>query len=158
MPKMIMLVGVTGCGKTTYRKNHYPNVPCISPDDFIIGRYTPRKQSLAWGHAWWTAHEFYKAGEDFLIDAQFVDPDLRSTWVKEAKAWGFTVEAVVLDTPWNQLLKNHKKRGDRGGYGEVPMDVIRRNFQTFRRTMDSKKETFKKFDRVTFVKWGKWPA
>lgn len=150
---MILLVGPTGCGKSTFRKKHLAKFPCISPDDFIVGRWNPDKASAAWFYAEKMARFMFDEEQSFVVDAQFITPDSRNKWVKMARARGFKIMAVRFDTPWTQILTNHKKRGDRGGYGRIPVDVIQTSHEKFTRSMSGPSNWFL-FDKVMTVKWG----
>lgn len=152
-PTMILLVGPTGCGKSTFRKKYLSHIPCISPDDFIVGRWSPQKTYAAWLYAAKVAESFLRENDSFLVDAQFVNPTIRNEWVKKARAHKFQVFAICFRTPWTQIVKNHEKRGDRGGYGTIPADVIRSMFEKFERSISGPSNWFL-FDKVMTVKWG----
>lgn len=137
MKRFVMLVGVTGSGKSTWRKKHLADLPCISPDDFIRGRWTPRKCAAAWSFARDLAIEMFKEGESFVVDAQFVDPDVRREWLALARGFGFMQEGVVFDTSLAQIFRNQKARGTRGGYGLIPRDVVLESFKRLKDQMAS---------------------
>ena len=150
---MVMLIGPTGCGKTTFRKKYLTTLACISPDDFISGGWTSDKRALAWGHAGRMAELFFRDEESFVVDAQFVTADLRNEWVKKAKRHDYKVVAVCLLTSWSQILKNHEKRGDRGGYGIIPREVIKESYWTYQKAMTGT-SNWHLFDKKIVVKWG----
>ena len=152
MPVMTLMVGPTGCGKTTWRRKHLNGTPCVSPDDLILGKFTPRKCSHAWAHARQQALEMLSEEESFAVDAQFIDRKARRDWVNMARGYGYTVRLVVFLTPWRQLLKNHKRRGTRGGYGKVPYSVILRNYQEFVRQLGEGGAFIGPWT-VTWVRW-----
>lgn len=152
-PTMVLLVGPTGCGKSTFRRKYLSQLPCISPDDFIVGRWDPNKAFMAWSYAERMAVILCSEGKSFLVDAQFISPDSRNKWTKIARAHGFGVMAICFKTPWNQILANHKKRGDRNGYGKVPLDVIRISHEKFTKSMSGPSNWFL-FDKVMTVNWG----
>lgn len=152
-PTMVLLVGPTGCGKSTFRKKYLDQFPCISPDDFVVGRWDSYKAFLAWSHAEKMAELMLRSGQSFLVDAQFITPDSRNKWTKMARAYNFSVVAICFKTPWNQLLTNHKKRGNRGGYGKIPLDVILTSYEKFTKSMSGPSNWFL-FDKVMTVNWG----
>jgi len=152
-PTMILLVGPTGCGKSTFRKKHLSQFPCISPDDFIVGRWDSNKAFAAWSYAERVAKIFFGYSQSFIVDAQFISPDSRNKWVKMARSAGFQTVAVRFVTPWKQLMANHKKRGDRGGYGRVPLDVISASYEKFTLSMAGPSNWFL-FDKLLTVNWG----
>lgn len=138
MNRMIMLIGPTGSGKTHFRQQHLAKYPCVSPDDFIIGKFSARKRVHAWAHARQMAVEMLIAGEEFVVDSQFIDPALRAEWAHLAKGWGYSVVGLIFITPWRQLVKNQKARGARGHYGPIPFAVQREAYQTFKAQLDLK--------------------
>jgi predicted kinase len=152
-PIMILLVGPTGCGKSTFRKKYLAQFPCISPDDFIIGRWDSNKAFLAWSHAEKMADLLCRERKSFLVDAQFITPDSRNKWTKIARGHGLGIVAICFKTPWDQILANHKKRGNRNGYGKIPLDVIRTSHEKFTKSMSGPSNWFL-FDAVMTINWG----
>ncbi len=152
--KMHILIGPTGCGKTTYRKanSKLAGLPCVSPDDFIVGKWTPAKAQLAWSFAEKMAKELMGENTEFVVDAQFINGDTRRRWRNMARHFDYDVTATVFKTPWKQLLKNHKQRGNRGNYGSIPFVVIRNAHNSFQRLIEDE-NAFKSFDSVCFVEW-----
>jgi predicted kinase len=153
MKSLIMMVGPTGCGKTMFRKKYFDDVPCISPDDFILGKWTPIKARYAWSYASQVGHILLAEGSPIVLDAQFINPSTRNEWVKMSRAYGYKTFAICFNTPWRQLLKNHRNRGDRGLYGKVPFDVIRASHAKFKRSMAGPSNWFL-FDNRFVVDWG----
>lgn len=153
---MVMLIGPTGSGKSTLRRDHLAHLPCVCPDDFIVGKFSPRKRVHAWANARQQAIEMLVTGESFVVDSQFVDPDLRREWACLAKGFGFSVHAVIMVTPWTQLRKNQKARGARGFYGEIPYAVQREMFTSFKKQFRKGGLLFDElqYSRVTVVRWG----
>lgn len=131
---VVFMVGPTGSGKTTYRRRRFGLEPCISPDDFIVGKWTPGKTASAWAHARNTFIEILKANElrVILVDAQFVNADTRMEWVGIARGFGYETRALIFDTSFRQIQANQRKRGNRGGYGTLPYAVVLKQYRSFR--------------------------
>lgn len=130
-----MLIGPTGCGKSTFRRKHLSGLPCVSPDDFIVGKWTAKKAVHAWQHARNLAIEMMVEKQSFVADAQFLDPAVRAEWKALASGFDFRVRAFAFDTPWKQLRENQQARGARGFYGTIPVKVQRRSYQLMRQQL-----------------------
>lgn len=150
----VMMVGPTGCGKTTFREKNLPALACVCPDSFIIGPWTPEKVKLAWGYAETMAEILFKEGKSFIFDAQFVNENARRRWQETARSKGFTPVGFIFDTPWEQIQENQKNRGSRGTYGAVPMTVQETAFKAFEAQKQSK-TLFEGFDTYIVAEWGK---
>ena len=136
-PTMVMLIGPTGCGKSTFRKNNLAKLPCVSPDDFVVGRWSPKKAAHAWQHARNMAIELLSERQTFVADAQFLDPSLRHEWQALARGFGFDRVGVAFNTSWRQLRRNQKARGARGLYGEIPLEVQKDAYQKMKDQLDT---------------------
>lgn len=166
MSTMVMVMGPTGCGKSTFRKKHLFDYPCVSPDDFIVGKWTHKKTVHAWQHARNMAIEMLIDGTSFVVDAQFIDPAVRAEWTALARGFKFRVRAFAFDTPWKQLRKNQQARGARGFYGVIPFKVQQRSYQLFKQQLKAEvfmNEGFLRpplsrscfpYSTIRIVKWG----
>lgn len=165
MSTMVMLIGPTGCGKSTFRRKHLVHLPCVSPDDFIVGKWTSKKAQHAWQHARNMAIELMVERQDFVADAQFIDPAVRAEWIQIANGFQFKTRAFAFDTPWKQLRLNQQARGARGFYGLIPYKVQLRSYQLMKqqRSRMSGNEGFVHrpagrtifpYNTVNVVKWG----
>lgn len=133
MRQVIFMVGPTGCGKTTFRKKHLPHLPCVSPDDFIVGKWTPDKASLAWKYSKKVVTQLLQEKVQFVLDAQFVDSKTRNDWRRWIETHkGYRAVGLIFNTQWKQIRKNQSKRGDRGLYGKVPLAVQVSAYRRFR--------------------------
>ena len=135
MSTMVMLVGPTGCGKSTFRQKHLAGLPCVSPDDFIVGQWTAKKAAHAWQCARNMAIELLIEKQSFVVDAQFLDPAVRAEWMSLAIGFGYKTHVFVFDTTWTQLRKNQQSRGARGHYGLIPHKVQRRSYQLMKQQL-----------------------
>jgi len=163
---MVMLVGPTGCGKSTFRKKHLAGLPCVSPDDFIVGAWTAKKAAHAWQHARNMAIELLAEKKSFVADAQFLDPAVRAEWRSLANGFDFRVRAFAFDTPWKQLRENQQARGARGFYGLIPHKVQLRSYQLMKHQLAKmvflnegflrpvEDVTWYPYDTIRVVKWG----
>jgi predicted kinase len=136
MPHVFFMVGPTGCGKTTFRKKHFPQFPCVSPDDFIIGKWTPTKARLAWEYARKITRELMSENVSFVLDAQFVNDKTRNQWRRWVEKKGYGATGVIFNTSWKQIQKNQRQRGDRCLYGKIPRNVQLNAYRTFRAALE----------------------
>jgi predicted kinase len=150
----VMLVGPTGCGKTTFREQNLSALACVCPDSFIIGPWTPKKVSMAWDYAEGMSNILFQEGTSFLFDAQFVKESTRRYWQEKARRNGFAPGAFIFDTPWEQIQQNQAARGTRGTYGMVPLCVQETNFSSFR-TQKEANTLATGFDWHIWIEWGK---
>jgi predicted kinase len=151
---MVMLVGPTGCGKSTFRKKHLAHLPCVSPDDFVVGKWTAKKATHAWQHARNQAIELMAEQQSFVADAQFLDPAVRAEWLAIASGFKFRAHAFCFNTAWKQLRQNQKARGARGLYGTIPIDVQRRSYQLMKTQLTNKSIYKEGFALVQVVEFG----
>lgn len=154
MSTMVMLIGPTGCGKSTFRKKYLSHLPCVSPDDFIVGKWSPKKAAHAWQHARNMAIELLVEDQSFVADAQFLDPKVRAEWTRIARGFSFKCRAFMFDTSWKQLRKNQKDRGERGLYGEIPFAVQRQSFQLMKALLRGRNLESDKKAGLTVIKFG----
>lgn len=84
MKEVILLVGPSGIGKTTWAKANYPDTLRVNPDEDT----THLKTFLA----------AVEAGtERIIVDNTGRDRDMRSWYIKPAREHGYRVRAVVFD-------------------------------------------------------------
>lgn len=150
----VMMVGPTGCGKTTFREKNMASLACVCPDSFIIGPWSPQKVSMAWDYAEAMSNILFKEGTSFLFDAQFVKENTRRHWQEKSRRNGFSPGAFIFDTPWDQIQKNQAARGTRGAYGMVPTHIQETNFNSFK-TQKEANALVTGFDWTVWIEWGK---
>jgi len=127
------MVGPQASGKNTFIANDpiLKDLVCMSHDDFVVGKWTREK--------WEIVHEFFnktiniviKEVDDLVVNDMYLLPEYRAPVVKLAKDHGFKVCAVVMNTSLAQCHKWNNKRGDRGHYGPIPVDVLNDAYKAF---------------------------
>jgi predicted kinase len=150
----VMLVGPTGCGKTTFRTSRLSSLSCVNPDSYIVGPWTGEKAGLAWEFAAVISDVLFKEGKSFVFDAQFVNEWTRRQWQVVARSHGYKPVGFIFDTPWEQIQVNQKQRGARGTYGEIPIPKQEAFYKSFRDQVNDK-TLFEGFETYTVVEWGK---
>ncbi len=137
---MVILVGVSGSGKSTFARKHFAETEIISSDACraLVGD-DENDQSATDGafavvHA--IAAERLKFGKLVVIDATNVKPESRQPLI--ALAWEHHVlpVAIVIDTPERECEDRNAKRADR----QLPSHVVRGQRRALRRAFPSRRE------------------
>lgn len=123
------MIGLPGCGKTTYARTHFNNALRISLDDlrlmFTGKPFEPRTEPAVAvaGEALMEAMAAYAAQNnvDLVLDATNVTRARRATPVALAKRFGLTPVAVFLECPLPIALSRNRRRSAR-----VPDEIVAR--------------------------------
>ena len=114
MNKLYMLVGIPGAGKSTWVKRNRSSEVLISPDLFLEDKYgyewTPKRASEAWANAYQRFATCLQQEQSVVWDATFITSQDRAAPLNIAKAFGYHVVAVFLDTPLQVCLSRNAKR------------------------------------------------
>lgn len=88
-PSLVLLIGIPGCGKSTWIKNNkskWENTVVVSPDEIrkqLLGDVSDQtKNSEIWKFAKLFAIESLKSGSNVIIDATNTDNVNRILWVE----------------------------------------------------------------------------
>jgi predicted kinase len=135
-PKLYVLVGLPGSGKSTWIKNNLhlfdKDVAIISSDDYIDlkaaqeGKTYSQAYSEHIGAATMHAKKAFsdavKAGKSIIVDQTNMGEKKRRSWLSQV---GNKYEkiAVVFDVPEKELFRRLAERGQRTGK-HIPMAVI----------------------------------
>lgn len=100
MPKMIIMRGIPGAGKTTYRKTHFPNMAVASADDFFMvnGEYRFDRAKLgdAHGACFREALEAVRCGFDVVVDNTNPGAVDIAPYAAMGQAFGYDVTVVTV--------------------------------------------------------------
>jgi predicted kinase len=137
--RVVVIRGISGSGKSTYARTHYPGAPVCSADDYFIGedgvyRFAPIKLGEAHRSCMRKFLDQIAAGTDTIV----VDNTHTRVWefspyAAVADASGYQVTIVRMETPY-------KVAGERNVHG-VPVDVVRGMEQRFEKTPRQWRET-----------------
>jgi protein phosphatase len=130
---LVVLVGVTGSGKSTFARTHFKPTEVIS-SDFCRGLVADDENDQSATPAAFEVLRFIvgqrlKAGRLTVVDATNVQPEARRDLVLLAREYDVLPAAIVLDLPERLCAERNAQRPDR----DFGPHVIRRQRQQLRR-------------------------
>ena len=134
---LVLLVGVTGSGKSTFARAHFKPTEVIS-SDFCRGLVADDENDQSATPAAFELLRFIvgqrlKAGRLTVVDATNVQPEARRDLVLVAREYDVLPVAIVLDLPERLCAERNAQRPDR----DFGPHVIRRQRQQLRRNLKS---------------------
>jgi len=134
---LVLLVGVTGSGKSTFARAHFKPTEVIS-SDFCRGLVADDQNDQSATPAAFEVLRFIvaqrlKAGRLTVVDATNVQPEARRDLVLLAREYDVLPVAIVLDLPERLCAERNALRPDR----DFGPHVIRRQRQQLRRHRNS---------------------
>ncbi|WP_037914113.1 polynucleotide kinase-phosphatase [Actinacidiphila yeochonensis] len=143
---LVVLVGATGSGKSTFAARHFKPTEVIS-SDFCRGLVSDdENDQSATGDAFDVLHYIagkrLAAGRRTVVDATSVQPDARRALVALAREYDVLPIAIVLDVPEQVCVERNSTRPDRVG---LPRHVVQRHQRELRRSLRGlEREGFRK--------------
>ncbi|MEU8826529.1 polynucleotide kinase-phosphatase [Streptomyces sp. NPDC048636] len=143
---LVVLVGTTGSGKSTFARRHFLPTQIVSSDvcrglvadDENDQSATPDAFDLL--H--YIAGKRLAAGRLTVVDATNVQPEARRSLIKLAREYDVLPVAIVLDIPEGECARRNAARPDRA---DMPTHVIPRQRRELRRSLKSlEREGFRK--------------
>jgi predicted kinase len=114
MPRLILMCGLPGAGKTTQARHLEATLPAVrlSPDEWLTGlglsifdiALRDRVEQLLWHHA----QHLLRLGQDVILENGFWGRTERAGYRDTARTLGATVHLQYLDTPLD-VLKNRRR-------------------------------------------------
>lgn len=142
---LVILVGSSGSGKSTFAKQHFGHFETLSSDFFrgLVSNDENNQQATkdAFEALKYVAAKRLDAGLLTVIDATNVQADARKDFVTLARAHDVLPVAIVLDIPAQECQRRNMERTDRN----LPPEVIARQQGQLRRSLTQlSKEGFRK--------------
>ncbi|MEV8410602.1 polynucleotide kinase-phosphatase, partial [Streptomyces niveus] len=143
---LVVLIGATGSGKSTFARAHFKPTEVIS-SDFCRGLVADdENDQSASGDAFdvlnYIAGKRLAAGRRTVVDATNVQPESRKQLVRIAREHDVLPIAIVLDLPEAVCAERNATRPDRAG---MPRHVIKRHQRELRRSLRGlEREGFRK--------------
>ncbi|MFE0626390.1 polynucleotide kinase-phosphatase [Streptomyces sp. NPDC058864] len=143
---LVVLVGTTGSGKSTFARRHFKPTEVIS-SDFCRGLVSDdENDQAATGDAFDVLHYIagkrLAAGRLTVIDATSVQQESRRQLVRLAREHDVLPIAIVLDVPEQVCIERNASRPDRA---HLPRHVVQRQQRELRRSLRQlEREGFRK--------------
>ena len=132
---LVVLVGVTGSGKSTFARKHFPATRVLSSDAFRALVADDENDQSASGDAFdalhYVAAKRLKAGRLTVVDATNVQPHARAGLVALARDQDVLPVAIVLDVPEEECWARTQARPDR----DFGRPVVARQHRDLRRSL-----------------------
>jgi protein phosphatase len=133
---LVVLVGASGSGKSTFARRHFKPTEVIS-SDFCRGLVADdENDQSATGDAFDVLHYIagkrLAAGRRTVVDATSVQPESRRKLIDLARRHDVLPIAIVLDVPEEVCAARNAARPDRAG---MPRRVIQRHIRELRRSL-----------------------
>ncbi|MER6051602.1 polynucleotide kinase-phosphatase [Streptomyces sp. NPDC001793] len=133
---LVVLIGATGSGKSTFAARHFKPTEVIS-SDFCRGLVSDdENDQSASGDAFEVLHfivgKRLAAGRLTVVDATNVQAEARARLVRLAREHDVLPVAIVLDVPEQVCAERNATRADRAG---LPRRVIQRHRRELRRSL-----------------------
>ncbi|MET8452563.1 polynucleotide kinase-phosphatase [Streptomyces sp. NPDC005209] len=133
---LVVLVGASGSGKSTFARRHFKPTEIIS-SDFCRGLVADdENDQSASGDAFDVLHYIagkrLAAGRRTVVDATSVQQDSRRQLIELAKKYDVLPIAIVLDVPEEVCAERNADRTDRA---DMPRRVIQRHIRELRRSL-----------------------
>ncbi|WP_338905920.1 polynucleotide kinase-phosphatase [Streptomyces nigra] len=133
---LVVLVGASGSGKSTFARRHFRPTEVIS-SDFCRGLVADDENDQsasrdAFDVLHYIAGKRLAAGRRTVVDATSVQQDARRQLVELAKRYDVLPIAIVLDVPEEVCAERNAARTDRA---DMPRRVIQRHIRELRRSL-----------------------
>src|SRR5437899_3320937 len=143
---LVVLIGASGSGKSTFARAHFKTTEIIS-SDFCRGLVADDENDQsasrdAFDVLHYIAGKRLAAGRRTVVDATNVQQESRRQLIELAKKYDVLPIAIVLDVPEEVCAERNAQRTDRA---DMPRRVIQRHIRELRRSLRNlEREGFRK--------------
>ncbi len=135
-PAVVLLVGVSGCGKSTFAREHFAGTEVLASDELRAMVADDPTDQRASGDAF-TLLELVldmrsKRRLTSVVDATNLERRVRRSYLRTAEERGVEPAAIVLDVPLEVCLRRDAARVER----RVGEEVLRRQREQLERTLE----------------------
>lgn len=141
---LIVLIGASGAGKSTFSHRHFKSSAILSSDYFrgIVSDDETNQEATndAFDVLHYIAAKRLAAGKLTVIDATNVQPESRKSLINLAKHYHCFAVAIVFDLPESICHERNKQQSDR----QFGSHVVRNQTRSLRRSLKNlKREGFR---------------
>lgn len=135
VPSLVLLMGASGAGKSTFAKKHFKVTEVVSSDKCRAMVCDDENDQSASGDAFELVHMILEKrlarGRLTVVDATNVQPGTRRSLRAMAARHRLPVGAIVLDLPEKVCVAHNRERAGR----VVPVIVIRRQIRDLKASL-----------------------
>ncbi|AXI76330.1 AAA family ATPase [Peterkaempfera bronchialis] len=154
-PRLILLCGLPGSGKTTLAKRLAQEVPAVRlcPDEWLAGLgmdlYDEEVRDRLERQFWEHAGNLLRLGQNVVLEFGFWSRSERNDKRLAARALGAVVELRYLTAPFEELWRRVEARSAEAAWGTVPLS---------RETLEAYARLFEAPDRAELALFDRPPA
>lgn len=138
-PSLVLLIGIAGCGKSSFARRHFAPTEVLSSDECrAMVADDPNDQSAtsdAFSVLRFVLDKRLKRQRLTVVDATSLDREARKPYLGLARKYEVPAVAIVLDLPLDVCLERDRRRSDRT-VGEEVLRRQRRDLERGLRQLD----------------------